>query len=60
MWLSAAELILYYRQHEKRKSSIEEIRKWRDEIKKGMKPFSLAKTISEGKQREDHTMDRET
>jgi hypothetical protein len=48
-----------YRQHEKKEASIEEIRRWRNEIEKGMKPSFLAKSISEGKQREDPSMDRE-
>jgi hypothetical protein len=56
---SLAELIQYYRQHEKKDVSIEEIRNWRDEIEKGMKPSSLAKSISEGKQIEDPSIDRE-
>ena len=56
---SLAELIQYYRQHEKKEASIEEIRKWRNEIEKGKKPSSLAQYISEGKQREDPSIDRE-
>jgi hypothetical protein len=56
---SLAELIQYYRQHEKKEASIEEIRKWKDEIGKGMKPSSLARLISEGKQMDDPSMDRE-
>jgi hypothetical protein len=54
-----AELIQYYRQQEKKEASIEEIRKWKSEIGKGTKPSSLAKSIFEGKQREDPSMDRE-
>jgi len=53
---SLAELIQFYRQHEKKEASIEEIRKWKYEIGIGMKPSFLAKSISEGKQREDPSM----
>ncbi len=53
-----AELIQYYCQHKMKEASIEEIRKWRNEIEKGMKPSFLAKSISEGKQIEDPSMDR--
>jgi len=54
---SLAELIQFYRQHEKKEASIEEIRKWKYEIGRGLKPSFLAKSISEGKQREDPSMD---
>ena len=54
-----AELIQYYHQHEKKEASIEEIRKWKSEIGRGMKPSSLAKSIFDGKQREDPSIDRE-
>jgi hypothetical protein len=57
--ISLAELIQYYRQHEKREASIEEIRKWRNAIEKGTKPSSLAQSISEDKQMEDPSMERE-
>ena len=56
---SLAELIQYYGQHEKKEASIEEIRTWKQEIQKGIKPSSLAQSFSEGKQREDPSMDRE-
>jgi len=56
---SLAELIQYYRQHEKKEASIEEIRNWKREIEKGIKPSFLAQSIFEGKQREDPSMDRE-
>jgi uncharacterized protein YvpB len=56
---SLAELIQYYRQHEKKEASIEEIRTWKQEIEKGIKPSSLAQSIFKGKQMEDPSMDRE-
>lgn len=56
---SLAELIQYYRQHEKKEAPIEEIRTWKQEIEKGIKPSSLAQSILEGKQMEDPSMDRE-
>jgi len=56
---SLAELIQYYRQHEKKEASIEEIRKWKSEIEKGTKPSSLAQSISRGQQIEDPSIDRE-
>lgn len=56
---SLAELIQYYRQHEKKEASIEEIRKWKNEIGKGVKPSSLASSISENKQMDDPSMDME-
>jgi hypothetical protein len=56
---SLAELIQYYRQHEKKEASIEEIRKWKSEIGQGTKLSFLAKSISQSKQREDPFMDRD-
>jgi len=56
---SLAELIQYYRQHEKKEASIEEIRTWKQEIEKGTKPSSLARSMLEGNQMEDPLMDRE-
>jgi hypothetical protein len=52
-----AELIQYYRQHEKKEATIEEIRKWKNEIGKGIKPSSLARSFSEGRQMDDPGVD---
>ena len=38
--------------HEKKEASIEEIRNWKVEIEKGVKPSSLAQSIFKGKQME--------
>ncbi len=54
--ISLAELIQYYRQHKKKEASIEEIRNWKQEIEKGIKPSSLAQSIFEGKQKEDSSI----
>ena len=50
-------MIQFYRQHEKKDASIEEIRKWKNVIGRGLRPSSLAKAISEGKKKEDPSMD---
>ena len=49
---SLAELIQFYRQHENKEASIEEIRKWQNEIEGGVKPSLLAKSISQVKDME--------
>jgi hypothetical protein len=54
-----AELIQYYRQHEEKEATIEEIRKWKNEIGRGIKPSSLARSFSEGRQMDDLGVDRE-
>jgi len=52
-----AELIQLYRHHKKKEASVEEIREWQSKIAGGIKPSFLARCISEGKQREDPSMD---
>jgi len=54
---SLAELIQFYRDQEKKEASIEQIRKWKHEIGLGIKPSFLARSISEGKSKEDPSMD---
>ena len=54
---SLAELIQFYRQHKNKEASIEEIRKWKNEIEGGVKPSFLAKSISQSKRIEAPSMD---
>jgi hypothetical protein len=56
---SLAELIQYYRQHEKKEASIDEIRNWKMKIDKGVKPSFLAQSIFKGTQMKGPSMDRE-
>ena len=56
---SLAELIQYYRQHKKKEATIEEIRKWKEEMERGRNPSSLARSFSEGGQMDDPSMDWE-